>query len=144
MQTRLSRVVLSAAVSKIFRSWLHHLASKSTHRHRRPAGRIVLAQFCSFRFQLHHLRGQIHSNQQNLLCPVYLSLHVVLHPAVGWKRVAEHPEIAKFLTQQAIEQQPAGREVASGISPRLELRQTCSVAEGTILVQRTIPGQQNI
>jgi len=33
----------------------------------------------------------------------------------------------------------AGGEVASSISPGLELRQTCSIAEGTILVQGTIP-----
>jgi len=42
-----------------------------------------------------------------------------------------------------VTEHPAGGEVASSISPGLELRQTCPIAEGTILVQRTIPVQQN-
>jgi len=44
-----------------------------------------------------------------------------------------------------VAEHPAGGEISSSISPGLELRQTCPIAEGTIFVQGTIPeGVSNI
>ena len=42
-----------------------------------------------------------------------------------------------------LQHQPAGGKITSSIPPGLELRQTRPIAEGTILVQGTIPDQQN-
>ena len=57
--------------------------------------------------------------------------------------MAEHPGNAIYLKFSVfLRLQPAGGEISSSISPGLELRQTCPIAEGTIFVQGTIPRQQ--
>ena len=57
----------------------------------------------------------------------------------GWQSILRVS--TKTPTHKLPQQEPARREIASSVPPRLELRQTCSVAESPIFVQRAIPAQ---